>query len=133
MQSIPSNDRQQRGRATRAGILDVARQLFSDFGYHHTGIADIQAATGLTKGAFYHHFRAKQELALGVIEMAREDYREHWLEPAMAASTPGKRLSALLDGFVVLENRPEWLNFRLLATLSAEVTAGDGPLADAVR
>ena len=41
---------QQRGRATRADIVNVARRLFSEHGYHQTGISDIQAATGLTKG-----------------------------------------------------------------------------------
>ncbi|MBN1509021.1 MAG: helix-turn-helix transcriptional regulator, partial [Sedimentisphaerales bacterium] len=47
---------QSRGQTTKADILQVARQLFSEHGYHKTGIADIQEATGLTKGAFYHHF-----------------------------------------------------------------------------
>jgi AcrR family transcriptional regulator len=128
-----ATSRQQRGEATRAGILSVARRLFSDFGYHNTGIADIQAATGLTKGAFYHHFRAKQDLALGVLELVENDYREQFVGPALAEATPGRRVAALLDAAVTLNDRPEWSNCRLLATLSAEVTAADGALADAVR
>ena len=125
--------RQQRGEATRNEILTVARRLFSDFGYHNTGISDIQSATGLTKGAFYHHFRAKQELALAVLEAARNDYTRHLIAPAKAQPTPGQRLSMMLVCAANLNGRPEWLNCRLLATLCAEVTAADGPLVEAVR
>ncbi|MBI4582003.1 MAG: TetR/AcrR family transcriptional regulator, partial [Planctomycetes bacterium] len=125
--------RQKRGEATRAGILAVARRLFSEFGYHNTGIADIQTASGLTKGAFYHHFRTKQELALGVLELVQGDYQQCLFGPALLQTTPGRRLAALLDGAVALNERPEWRNCRLMATLSAEVTAADGLLADAVR
>lgn len=125
--------RQQRGQATRTQILTVARRLFSDFTYHNTGIADIQDATGLTKGAFYHHFRTKQELALGVLELARAEYEAELIAPAMEAAEPRARLSALLDAFVELNERPEWLNCRLVATLSASITPSDGPMADAIR
>lgn len=120
--------RQQRGEVTRSGILGVARRLFSDFGYHNTGIADIQAATGLTKGAFYHHFRAKQDLALAVLDNVRSDYERHLFEPAMAEPTPGRRLVAVLDTIVRLNARPEWRNWRLLVTMFAGVNPADGPL-----
>jgi AcrR family transcriptional regulator len=130
---MAGSGRQQRGEATRGEILNVARRLFSDFGYHHTGIADIQAATGLTKGAFYHHFRAKQELALAVLERVREDYRQACFEPAMSMSTPAGQLAALLDRVVTLNERPEWRNCRLLATLCAELSPADGPLLEEVR
>ncbi len=130
---MSSGVRQRRGEATRNGILEVARRLFSEFGYHNTGISDIQAATGLTKGAFYHHFRAKQELALGVLKMVRRDYVERMFGPAMDGATPGRQLGRVLDAAVELNEGPEWRNCRLLATFSAELTPADGPLVFAVR
>lgn len=125
--------RQRRGEATRSEIMGVARRLFGDFGYHNTGISDIQAATGLTKGAFYHHFRAKQELALAVVEAAWDDYVRQVIEPAKGQATAGQRLSMLLDCVVALNSQPEWQNCRLLATLCAEMTVADGVLAESVR
>jgi TetR/AcrR family transcriptional regulator, transcriptional repressor for nem operon len=125
--------KQRRGCATRADIVDVARRLFSEFGYHNTGIADIQSATGLTKGAFYHHFRGKEELALAVLETAREDYAAQLFEKSMSQTTAGGRIAALLDEVAALNARPEWRNCRMVVTFCAEMTAADGRLLDAVQ
>jgi AcrR family transcriptional regulator len=46
----------------RAELLDCAQRLFLTKGYERTTINDVIAATGLSKGAFYHHFRAKEDL-----------------------------------------------------------------------
>jgi len=128
-----SGKKRQQGQATRADIIGVARQLFSQYGYHSTGIADIQDATGLTKGAFYHHFQTKQDLALAVLERASADYETHLTGPAMQADSAAERLERLLDGIVSLNARPDWLNCQMMATLAAEVTASDGRLTEAVR
>ena len=47
---------------TRAEILDHAGRLFRLRGYAGTNIDDIMLAAGLTRGAFYAHFRSKDEL-----------------------------------------------------------------------
>jgi len=134
-QTIPPKARStpSRGEATRVDILQVARQLFSEHGYHKTGIADIQAATGLTKGAFYHHFRSKEELALAILEQTRQEYAEHLIAPAMQQPGPAERLEALLDGAVELNSRPEWCNCQMIATLGAELTPADGRLRESVQ
>ena len=46
----------------RAELLDCAQRLFLTRGYERTTINDVILATGLSKGAFYHHFRAKEDL-----------------------------------------------------------------------
>ena len=46
----------------RAELIDCAQRLFLAKGYERTTINDVIAATGLSKGAFYHHFRAKEDL-----------------------------------------------------------------------
>jgi AcrR family transcriptional regulator len=46
----------------RAELIDCAQALFLAKGYERTTINDVIAATGLSKGAFYHHFRAKEDL-----------------------------------------------------------------------
>ena len=46
----------------RAELIDCAQRLFLQKGYERTTINDVIAATALSKGAFYHHFRAKEDL-----------------------------------------------------------------------
>jgi AcrR family transcriptional regulator len=46
----------------RAELVDTAQGLFLARGYERTTINDVITATGLSKGAFYHHFRAKEDL-----------------------------------------------------------------------
>lgn len=58
----------ERSEATRMALLAAARQLFIDKGYAGTGTPEIAAATGLTRGALYHHFDGKAALYRGVVE-----------------------------------------------------------------
>lgn len=56
------------GTATRVAIMDAAERLILERGFAGTPIDDILEAAGLTKGAFFHHFGSKQELAHALIE-----------------------------------------------------------------
>lgn len=48
---------------TEAKILEAAMKLFLEKGYEQTTIQDIvNQLGGLTKGAFYHHFKSKEEV-----------------------------------------------------------------------
>lgn len=46
----------------RRELIDCAQQLFLSKGYEQTSINDVILATGLSKGAFYHHFKSKDDL-----------------------------------------------------------------------
>ncbi|WP_018699598.1 TetR/AcrR family transcriptional regulator [Amorphus coralli] len=59
--------------ARRAELLDCAQTLFFDRGYEATSVADIIAAAGVSKGGFYHHFAAKEDVLTALAErLARE-------------------------------------------------------------
>ncbi|MCI8478584.1 MAG: TetR/AcrR family transcriptional regulator [Oscillospiraceae bacterium] len=47
-------------------ILDTAEQLFIEKGYDHASLQDIIDATGLSKGAIYHHFASKEDIFYSV-------------------------------------------------------------------
>jgi AcrR family transcriptional regulator len=47
---------------TRARIVKCAHQLFNRRGFAEVSIDDIMANAGLTRGGFYNHFRAKEDL-----------------------------------------------------------------------
>lgn len=59
---------QARSGETRARILQSALRLFSERGFDATGVAEICGAAGVSKGAFYHHFEAKQSVFLHLLE-----------------------------------------------------------------
>ncbi len=75
---------QPRGEDTRARILTAAGELFARHGYDAAGVAEICAAAGVSKGAFYHHFSSKQALFLALLEDWLEGVDEelHLLQPA---------------------------------------------------
>jgi len=66
----------------RARVLDAAATLFQAQGYHATGMRDVIAKTGLSSGAFHHHFPTKESLGLAVIaERVAPAVRESWIDP----------------------------------------------------
>ncbi|MNY04021.1 Transcriptional regulator AcuR [compost metagenome] len=66
-----------KAEATRLTILQKAFELISVKGYQTTSIDDILAKTQVTKGAFYYHFKNKDEMGLAIIDEI--------LKPAMAS------------------------------------------------
>ncbi|RKR82902.1 TetR family transcriptional regulator [Mucilaginibacter gracilis] len=53
---------------TRTEILRKAFGLIYQKGYQATSIDDILATTQVTKGAFYYHFKNKEEMGLAIIK-----------------------------------------------------------------
>lgn len=54
--------------ARRRQILDASRQCFARFGYEGATVRRLEDATGLSRGAIFHHFRDKEALFLAVAE-----------------------------------------------------------------
>jgi TetR/AcrR family transcriptional repressor of nem operon len=67
-----------KAEATRLMILQKAFELIYVKGYQTTSIDDILATTQVTKGAFYYHFKNKDEMGIAIINEI--------LEPTMAES-----------------------------------------------
>jgi AcrR family transcriptional regulator len=56
--------REERKERTRQELLDAARKLFAERGYHATSTADIAAAAGVTERTLFRHFPSKISLVL---------------------------------------------------------------------
>lgn len=54
--------------ARRRQILDGARLCFGRFGYEGATVRRLEEATGLSRGAIFHHFRDKESLFLALAE-----------------------------------------------------------------
>lgn len=69
----PKARRAAQAEATRAALIDAAKRLFVDKGYHHTGTEEVVAAADVgTRGALYHHFADKQALFEAVFVAVEE-------------------------------------------------------------
>ena len=60
--------RQVRSEATRRKILDAAVDVFTEVGFAAADRGAIIERTGMTKGAFYHHFDSMESLASAIID-----------------------------------------------------------------
>lgn len=56
-----------RREATRARLLDGARQVIADQGVHGASVEAICDAAGFTRGAFYSNFTSRDDLVLAII------------------------------------------------------------------
>lgn len=56
----------------RSKLLDAALMVIRKKGYSATTVDELCAAAGVTKGAFFHHFKSKEALGVAVVD--------HWSE-----------------------------------------------------
>jgi len=66
-----------RRKATRAALVQLGLERFPLKGYSGTTVEDLIRASGYTRGAFYFHFRGKEDFFLAVLEY-RADLRDEW-------------------------------------------------------
>lgn len=88
--------------ARRMQILDAAQTLFFERGWDAVTLADVIAAAGISKGGFYHHFTAKEDLLDGIVQRFTIQAMEGTAEAR--ASADGDAL-ARFNGFIAATNR----------------------------
>lgn len=87
------------GAPTRQRILDAAETLVIDNGFAATSVDEVIAASGSSKGSFFHHFPTKIALAEALVaRYAEADLRQltRGLEATASISDPRERLVAFL-------------------------------------
>jgi TetR/AcrR family transcriptional repressor of nem operon len=91
------------GTATRERILSAAEKLMIDNGYAATSVDQVIAASHTSKGAFFHHFDSKLDLARSLVDRyAAADVAtlgEALDHAAEATDDPAGRLDAFLGFF----------------------------------
>lgn len=86
----------EQSEATRTALIATARELFAVRGFAAVGTEEIVRATGVTRGALYHHFAGKRELFEAVYEEVERQLVERIA--ASAISSAGDPLQALHAG-----------------------------------
>lgn len=94
--------------STNERLVRVALELFLKQGYAQTSMQEIVDTAGVTKGAFYHYFRSKDDLVL----LAHETYLDRQLEDIEqiedSSMTSAEKLETLMVHMVrgVVDSRP---------------------------
>lgn len=78
--------------ATRSALSAAARQLFTVRGYAATSTTEIVERAGVTRGALYHHFAAKDELFRAVFEQLEGEVTRRVAEEALTGADPLEQL-----------------------------------------
>src|SRR5829696_2728733 len=84
----------ERSARTRSALLESAARGLSRYGYGNLILEKVASEAGYTRGALYHQFKDKEDLALAVIDWVDQTWREevgrlvdHERDPAAALIT----------------------------------------------
>ena len=94
---MKKTQKQLQSEQTRQQIIAAASQLFVRKGFFGTSIADLAKATGLTKGALYHHFENKDAIFFAVVESVRQTWNETVVRDVLSTKNAQVRLTTLIE------------------------------------
>ena len=129
----PSSRISRRGEQTREQILAAARQLFTERGYHTTSVYDLFEHAGITKGAFFHHWKTKEDLALALFDDMRRTFEEHIFVVARGDLRARQKMDNLLRALCEISSSPRWIYIRMFALWCSELRPDEEKIGPAVH
>jgi AcrR family transcriptional regulator len=123
-QELPAVRVSERGAATRSGLLDAARAVFTSAGYAQAGVTDIVALASASVGSLYHHFSGKADLYLTLYDELTRELAEQTRSAVRHARDAGIRDPMQLFLAGAQRYLDECIEHRELAGMFAR---GDGP------
>ncbi len=125
----PPRAQADRRAETHAALLAAAARGLSRYGYGNLNLAEVAAEAGYTRGALYHLFDDKEDLALAVVAWVWETWQQQVTPLAEAHDEPFQALVALARGHVAYcrDGRA-----RVMMTLRVEFAEREHPVGDAV-
>ena len=110
---------------SRSALLEAAARGLSRHGYGNVVLEQVASEAGYTRGALYHQFEDKEDLALAVIEWVNENWLREVGEPARQYADPVAELIALARGHAVFCRRDI---ARVVMALRVEFSGQDHPV-----
>ena len=123
--SIERPTQAERSARSRAALLEAAARGLSRYGYGHLRLAEVAREAGYTRGALYHQFEDKADLALAVIDWVNENWMREVGEPAREEPDPVSELIALAGGHAIFCRRDV---ARVVMALRVEFSGHDHPV-----
>jgi TetR/AcrR family transcriptional regulator, transcriptional repressor for nem operon len=109
---------------TRRRIVECAAREFRRNGIHATGLNEVMAAAGLTRGGFYRHFQSKERLVAEACAAGMESFTAK--AEAAACRSEGKNLlEALVESYLAINHRDGRSGGCPLAGLGSELARAD--------
>src|ERR1700719_1024207 len=96
----------QRRARTRAALIESAAKAFSRCGYGNVILEEVARDAGYTRGALYHMFDGKEDLALAVVEWVAATWEDEVWRPAPRGAAAGEVLFSGGCGPTVFCRRP---------------------------
>ncbi len=91
--------------STRQQILEKAFQLIYQNGYQATSIDKIIDKTAVTKGAFYYHFKNKEDMGVAMIrEVIQPRLEDSLLKPLRSSSDPIEDIYRVIEHKLLNDN-----------------------------
>jgi AcrR family transcriptional regulator len=116
----------ERRARSRNALLESAARGLSRHGYGNLVLEEVARDAGYTRGALYHQFRDKQDLALAALRWADETWQREVGAPANDEPDPVAALRAMARGHAVLCRRDI---ARVVMALRVEFVGRDHPIA----
>jgi AcrR family transcriptional regulator len=110
---------------SRSALLEAAARGLSRYGYGNLVLEEVAREAGYTRGALYHQFKDKEDLALAVIEWVNENWMLEVGVPAAQQIDPVAELLALARGHAVFCRRDI---ARVVMALRLEFAGQDHPV-----
>lgn len=85
--------------ARRTQLLGVARDVFSEDGYHGAAMEKIASRAGVTKPVLYQHFESKKELYLALLEQDMTTLLEQVRDALDHAKSNFERIQRSIDSY----------------------------------
>jgi AcrR family transcriptional regulator len=120
---------------TREAVLAAAVRGLSKYGYANLVLEQVASEAGYTRGALYHLFHNKEELALAVVQWVRETWDAEVRRPARAECAPLASLMMLARGHALYCRRAARERYdpaRVMLILRVEFSGQDHPVGRAV-
>ena len=116
----------------RNRLLDAALRVIREKGYHATSVDELCAAAGVTKGAFFHHFKSKEDLGVAAAEHWSATTRDLFAAaPYHAPDDPFDRVMGYLDFRAALIRGTAAEFTCLVGTMAQETFLTNPPIRDA--
>ncbi len=116
----------ERRARSRSALLESAARGLSRNGYGNLVLEEVAREAGYTRGALYHQFKDKEDLALAVIEWVNENWMREVSEPAAQQTDPVAELLVLARGHAIFCRRDV---ARVVMALRLEFAGQDHPVA----
>ncbi|HEY1449491.1 MAG TPA: TetR/AcrR family transcriptional regulator [Solirubrobacteraceae bacterium] len=119
-----------RSARTRSALLESAARGISHYGYGNLVLEEVAREAGYTRGALYHQFKDKEDLALSVVAWVDETWRQEVGRIVEQERDPVTALLLLARGHAIFCRRDI---ARVMIALRLEFSGRDHPVGREVK